>query len=114
MFRKLVVLACIVSFCPAAAGAQDAALLLRSQPGQEQAAEPSKAVNLMPARDPAVTLVAANDVQGVQAAQEQRPRKTHTGLTFKEFSEVHFGEGRWIYWAGAVAALVLLHVAVAD
>lgn len=114
MFKKLTMLICLISFFPAASGAQEAAILLRGQPAHEQATEPGKTVNLMPTKDPSATLVAANDVQGGQPAQEQRPRKTHTGLTFKEFCDVHFGEGRWIYWAGAVAALVALHVVVAD
>ena len=115
MFRKLTILACLMSFSPAAAGAQDVALLLNSQPVRERASEPTPAVNLMPTEDrQARTLVAANDMQGTQSAQEQRPRKTHHGLTFSEFADVHFGEYRWIYWVGAVAAIVVLHVAVVD
>lgn len=111
MFKKLAILVCLVSFAPAAAGAQDVALLANAQPAQQT--EAPRALNLMPTQDRAVTLVAANDIQG-QPAQEQGARKTHTGLTWKEFCDVHFGEGRWIYWAGAVAAIVALHVVAAD
>ncbi len=111
MFKKLAILVCLVSFAPAAAGAQDVALLANAQPAQQS--EAPRALNLMPSQEPAVTLVAANDIQG-QPAQEQGARKTHAGLTWKEFCEVHFGEGRWIYWAGAVAAIVAIHVVAAD
>lgn len=114
MFKKLTVLVCLMSFCPAAVGAQEAASLQTPQPVQERAAEPARTINLMPTEERATTLMAANDVQGTQAAQEQRPRKTHSGLTWKEFCEVHFGEYRWVYWAGAVAAIVAIHVVAAD
>ena len=110
MFKKLTIIACLVSFSPAAAGAQELALLASSQPAVEQS------VNLSPPvyKLAATTVLAANDTQGNQITEAQRPRKTHAGLTFKEFSEVHFGEYRWIYWVGAVAAIVALHVVVAD
>lgn len=110
MFKKLAILACLVSFAPAAAGAQEVALLANAQPVQQT--EAPRALNLMPTQESAVT-VAANDIQG-QPAQEQRAKKSHAGLTWKEFCDVHFGEGRWIYWAGAVAAIVALHVVAAD
>lgn len=111
MFKKLAILVCLVSFAPAAAGAQDVALLANAQPVQQS--EAPRALNLMPSEERAVTLVAANDIQG-QPAQEQSARKSHTGLSWKEFCDVHFGEGRWIYWAGAVAAIVAIHVVAAD
>ena len=114
MFKKLTVLACLISLCPAAAGAQEVAVLLNSQPAQERQAEPARTVNLMPTEERALTLMAASDVQGAQASREQRPGKTHSGLTWKEFCEVHFGEYRWVYWAGAVAAIVAIHVVAAD
>lgn len=114
MIKKFAILACLVSFAPAAAGAQDVALLANSQPVEQQAAEVQKSLNLMPREERSATLVAANDVQGTRTAAEERPRKTHTGLTFKEFCDVHFGEYRWVYWVGAVAAIVAIHVVAAD
>lgn len=114
MIKKLAILVCLVSFAPAAVGAQDVALLVNSQPVQQQATEVQKSLNLMPREELSATRVAANDVQGTQAASEERPRKTHTGLTFKEFCDVHFGEYRWVYWVGAVAAIVAIHVVAAD
>lgn len=115
MFRKLTLFVCLLSFSPAA-GAQDLALLVASQPALERSADPvpARAINLSPPdRGPAV-VVAANDLQESPMADEQRQARTHTGLTFKEFCEVHFGEYRWVYWVGAVAAIVALHVVVAD
>jgi hypothetical protein len=96
-----------MSMVPAAAGAQDVALLAQAQPAQEAPAT----VNLMPQENRAGVTLAANDMQGTR---EERPKKTHTGLTFKEFCDVHFGEYRWVYWVGAVAAIVAIHVVAVD
>lgn len=117
MFHKLMIFVCLISFCPAAVGAQDLALLAGARPSQEGPAEqaPAREINLsIPMDTQAAMLVAANDLQTNQMAEAQRPRKTHTGLTFSEFVDVHFGEYRWVYWVGAVAAIVALHVVVAD
>ncbi|MBU5637518.1 hypothetical protein KOM00_12345 [Geomonas sp. Red69] len=113
MLKKLAILVCLASFAPAAAGAQEVAPLL-NQPAQ-QAAPMQKSVNLMPREEREATVVAVNDAQGTtQGATEERPRKSHSGLTFKEFCDVHFGEYRWVYWVGAVAAIVAIHVVAAD
>ncbi|HJV65398.1 MAG TPA: hypothetical protein VJ550_06695 [Geomonas sp.] len=113
MFRRLTVLICLVSFSPAAAGAQELSVLARSseQAAERPAGEPGKEVNLYPAPDKESPqlVMAANDQQ-TAAAEEPRQHKTHTGLTLKEFAEVHFGEYRWVYWVGAATGLVLLHV----
>jgi hypothetical protein len=112
MFRKLVILVTLISFCPVAAGAQDVAILVKQQASEQMAAsEPVPQLNLRAAAEkaePNVT-VAANDMQEAPVADAPRPHKTHTGLTFKEFCDVHFGEYRWVYWVGAVGAIVLLH-----
>jgi hypothetical protein len=116
MFKKLTIIMCLLSFCPAAVGAQELAALQQSAPVAEQSGvvQVAKEVDLsLPAARQAATIMAANDVQGTGVASE-RPRKTHTGLTFQEFCEVHFGEYRWIYWVGAAAVLVAIHVAAAD
>jgi hypothetical protein len=118
MLRKLTILVTLLSFFPAAVGAQDLAVLGQSPLAIERPADqqPAPEINLSPRldRQAAANILAANDLQGGQLAAAEQPRKTHYGLTFKEFCEVHFGEYRWIYWAGAVAALVALHVVVAD
>lgn len=117
MIRKLTILFCLISFCPVAAGAQELALLAKSEPALEQQTtrEAGSGINLNAGIDKrAATMMAAADLQGSQVADPPRARKTHTGLTFREFVDVHFGEYRWIYWVGAAAALVALHIAVAD
>jgi len=117
MFRKLTILVCLISFCPAAVGAQDLAVLKQSSPAIERTAEQNPAreidLSLPVARQQAATILAQNDTQGAQAVATERPRKSHTGLTFEEFCEVHFGEYRWIYWVGAAAAIIAIHVVAA-
>ena len=118
MFRKLTILVCLVSFFPAAVGAQELAVLKQSPFSVERSAvqQAASEVDLsLPVARQAATVLAANDVQHTTLAAEpaERPRKTHTGLTFQEFCEVHFGEYRWIYWVGAAAALVAIHVVAA-
>ena len=110
MFFKLTILACIVSLLPSLAGAQEVGVLLNAPPAQERSVATPSPVNLMPTEDKqARIVVAANDLKGDPAAEQQRARKTHSGLTFGEFVEVHFGEYRWIYWAVAGAILVAIH-----
>lgn len=110
MFHRFILLALLVTFVPAAVGAQEIAVPANAAPPQQQSAAPSIPPNLMPAEPKEAAIVlAANDLQGGGAAEEQRPRKTHSGLTFQEFVEVHFGEYRWIYWAVAGAALIAIH-----
>ncbi|MBJ6750255.1 hypothetical protein [Geomonas anaerohicana] len=112
MLKKIIILACLVSLFPAVAGAQDVAFMVNQLPAQQ--APTQKNVNLMPREESATTLVAANDVQGAAGVAEERPKKSHSGMTFKEFCDVHFGEYRWVYWVGAVAAIVAIHVVAAD
>jgi hypothetical protein len=120
MFRRLVILVCLISFIPAAAGAQEAAVLLNSQAAVQRAAErePSAEVTLQASAAEAqgATVLAANDAQPCPPCSQasERSKKTHSGLTWDEFVDVHFGGYRWVYWAGAVGAIVLLHVLVAD
>lgn len=110
MFFRLIILACIVSLFPSMVGAQEVGVLLNSQPAEQLAVGTPAPVNLMPTGETqARVMVAANDLQGDPAAEAPRARKTHSGLTFSEFVEVHFGEYRWIYWAIAGAALVAIH-----
>lgn len=113
MMRKLTIFVCLVSFCPAAAGAQELAAIAQnpSTPIESPAnQQPAREVDLsIRVSTQVATLVAANDQQGSQAAEAERPRKTHSGLTFGEFVDVHFGDYRWVWWAGAAAALVAIH-----
>ena len=119
MFRKLTIFVCLISFFPAAVGAQELAVLKQAPLGIERpvAQQAAPEVDLsLPVSRQAATVLAANDVQHdtmAAAAPAERPRKTHTGLTFQEFCEVHFGEYRWIYWVGAAAAIIAIHVVAA-
>lgn len=111
MFRKLVVLLCLLSFFPAAASAQDLAQLNAAQPALEMNADQTlpASINLSaPMPKDEVLVLAANDQQSAKMTEE-RPRKTHTGLTFGEFVDVHFGDYRWIWWAVAVGGIVAIH-----
>ena len=116
MFRKFIVLICLLSFFPAAAGAQELALLDKAQPALEMTSGQTQPapINLSaPMPKDEAFVVAANDYQSTKMTEE-RPRKTHTGLTFQEFVDVHFGGYRWVWWAAAVAGIVAIHVVAAD
>jgi hypothetical protein len=117
MFKKLTILMCLISFCPAAVGAQELTALQATPPAVERTVDQQniREIDLsIPAARQAATVMAANDQQNSQMSASERPRKTHTGLTFQEFVDVHFGEYRWIYWAGAAVALVAIHVLAGD
>lgn len=122
MFRKLIVLVCLLSFSPVAAGAQELVQLANAQPVNAQlAVEPSaeaappRELNLMPTQDRSEKImVASNHLSGEKAAEAESPRRSHDGMTFKDFVDVHFGGYRWIYWAVAVAGIVAIHVVAAD
>lgn len=113
MLKKLIMLVCLVSFWPAAVGAQDLAVLQQAQVVADSGS--TREVDLsLPAVSQKATILAANDTQGRQMTESERPKKTHYGLTFGEFVDVHFGDYRWVWWAAAAAALVAIHVAAAD
>ena len=116
MFKKLTILVCLVSFFPAAVGAQDLAVLKQSPLAAERTVDqqPAREINLsLPEARQAAIVLAENTEQSGQMAATERPKKAHIGLTFEEFAEVHFGEYRWIYWVGAAAILVAIHVVAA-
>jgi hypothetical protein len=116
MFKNVTVIVCLVSFFPAAVGAQELAVLNQNPQPVVQAVDrqPAREVNLsIPVARQVAAVVAQNDTEQAPAVAAERPKKTHTGLTFQEFCEVHFGEYRWIYWVGAAAILVAIHVAAA-
>lgn len=105
MFRTLMIFVCLISFSPAALGAQGLPALA------DQSGPPALSLSLSApaAKDSDMVQLAANDRTG-DCAEAPRQHKTHSGMTFKDFAEVHFGEYRWIYWVGAVTGIVLLHV----
>jgi hypothetical protein len=116
MFRKLIVILCLVSFTPAAVTAQVlsavAAPPVSTGSATERSAQPSRDLNLsLPAETSTALLLAAAETQqgtAMAAAPEQKcvSRSSHS---WDNFLEVHFGGYRWVWWAGAVAILVAIH-----
>ncbi|UFS70006.1 hypothetical protein LPW11_19260 [Geomonas sp. RF6] len=106
MLRRLVVLICLMSFAPASVGAQQlaAALMPKEVTEQVAASQSSSVKNVM---------VAVNDVADRAATDTagQKETKSRPSCTFGEFFDIHFGGYRWLWWAGAAAALVAIHVA---
>lgn len=108
MFIKVIVVACLISMLPSLAAAGELGALTAAQPAPQSAVASPLEVNLMPSQaTESRMLVAANDLQAPPA--EERPRKTHSGLTFSEFVDVHFGDYRWVYWAIAGGILIAIH-----
>ena len=116
MFRKLIVILCLVSFTPAAVTAQElsavAAPPVSAGSATERSAQPSRDLNLSLSAETttAILLAAAETQQGtaMAAAPEQKcvSRSSHS---WDNFFEVHFGGYRWAWWAGAAAILVAIH-----
>jgi len=120
MFRKLTVIICRISFCPAAVGAQELAGLVGSQVADSQTTGQSQPNLSLPVTSypSGKQVVAENplckgDANCSEATKVEEPKKVaSSGMTIKEWAEIHFGDNRWIYWAGAGAVLVALHVFV--
>jgi hypothetical protein len=121
MFRKLIVVFCLISFAPAAVSAQGLVSVAAPPAGVVSAAEkaspPGGELNLsLPAeRSAAVLMAAAETSQAV--AMENAPgqkREARSSHSWDNFLDVHFGGYRWLWWAGAAAVLVAIHVSAAD
>jgi hypothetical protein len=120
MFRKLTVIICLISFCPVAVGAQELAGIANSQVvADQQSGQPQPNLSLPAMSNPAAKLDAAENplcsgaVNCTDAAKVEEPKKEKSsGITMKEWAEIHLGDNRWMWWAGAAAALVALHVFV--
>ena len=111
MFRKLIVVICLISFAPAAVSAQVltsiAAPPAAVVPAAEMAAPPAGELNLsLPAERSAVLMAAADTSQGTAPEQKQEARKSHS---WDNFVDVHFGGYRWLWWAGAAVILGVIH-----
>jgi hypothetical protein len=118
MFRKLTVVLCLISFCPAAVGAQEltgvagAQMVADMTSGQNK---PSKELNLsLPVNKyPADKLASAENPISSDAVKVDAPKmQKSSGVSLKEWAEIHWGNNRWVWWVGAAAALVALHVFV--
>lgn len=61
----------------------------------------------------AENLSCAGDANCSETPKVEEPKKVKSsGITMKEWAEIHWGDNRWIWWVGAGAALVALHVFV--
>lgn len=113
MFRKLIVVLCLVSFCPAAVGAQGM-VPVTTPPAAvvsvtENATSPSRVINLsLPAER--VLMAAADTSEGaVTKAPTEQKRESRSSFNWSNFAEVHLGDYRWVWWVGAAAVLVAIH-----
>lgn len=118
MFRKLTVLICLLSFLPAAAGAQglpvSASTPTAAISSSADSADPAgNNVNLMLAAEKSATiLVAAADTsQATAKATPEIKKESHSSFDMRNFADVHLAEGRWIWWAGALVVLAAIHIA---
>ena len=116
MFRKLIVVFCLISFAPAAVSAQGlvqvAAPVADVAPAAEKAPLPGGELNLsLPAERSAALLMAAAETSqavAMENAPEQK-RESRSSHTWDNFVDVHFGGYRWVWWAGAAAVLIAIH-----
>lgn len=108
MFRKLTVLICLLSFIPAAASAQEVAAVA-APPAAVQATAPN--LSLPAERTAAVSTAAAETSNGaaLASAPEHKTEARQSSFNWSNFGEVHFGDYRWVWWAGAAAALIAIH-----
>lgn len=120
MLRKLIVVICLISFGPAAVGAQGIAAITAPAAlvsTTESATPPPGGMNLaLPAEKAAAVLMAAADTtQGTAlAAAPEQKKASQSSFNWGNFAEVHLGDYRWIWWVGAAAALVAIHAGAGD
>jgi hypothetical protein len=117
MFRKLTVVLCLISFAPAAVGAQGLAALAAPPVAVAAAPETSAPATLaLPAKpSESIVLASADAPQGTSAAHAPEGKKaSHSSFNWGNFAEVHLGDYRWVWWVGAIAALAVIHVGAKD
>ena len=120
MLRKLLVVICLITFAPAAVGAQGMADAAVPQPSAVRVAADAPLagdidLSLPAASSRAVLLAAADSPQAMASdnAPEHRS-ESRSNHSWDNFVDVHFGGYRWVWWAGAAAILVAIHVSVVD
>jgi len=121
MLRKLTIVLCLISFAPAAVSAQGLTAVAAPQaavaPATEKNMTPVGEINLsLPAeRSAALLLAAAETEQGTATGNSpEQKRESRRAHSWDNFVDVHFGDYRWVWWAGAAAILIGIHVAAAD
>jgi len=121
MFRKLTIVVCLISFGPVAVNAQGLAALAASPAAIGLAAEnrapssPEANLSLPVERSATVLLAAAESSQrtAMVNAPEQK-KESRSAHSWDNFVDVHFGDYRWVWWAGAAAILIGIHAVAAD
>jgi hypothetical protein len=114
MLRKLMVLICLVSFVPAAASAQG--IVAAPSAAESALAVPTQLgggiILSLPAERSAAVLMAAADTSKeatAATAPEHKTEAKRSSFNWGNFAEVHLGDYRWVWWAGAAAALIAIH-----
>lgn len=108
MLRKLLVVICLITFAPAAVGAQGVAVAAAPLAGDIDLSLPADSSR-------AVQLAAADSPQPMASDKAPEPRsESRSSHSWGNFVDVHFGGYRWVWWAGAAAVLIAIHVAAAD
>ncbi len=114
MLRKLTVFICLISFAPAAVNAQGIVVGTASPVAVESSVAPAPErtmdLSLPAARSEVVLMAAADTSQGAATAPAPEQKKSeHSAFNWGNFAEVHLGDYRWVWWAGAAVALIAIH-----
>ncbi|MDD2897197.1 MAG: hypothetical protein PHI31_00655 [Desulfuromonadaceae bacterium] len=113
MLRTLTVVLCLLSFIPAAVGAQGLSTLAVppaiAEPASEKPTALAPSVNLsLPAATVQIAAAETTDGTATKSAPEQK-QQSRSSFNWGNFAEVHLGDYRWIWWAGAAVALIAIH-----
>ena len=121
MFRKLIIILCLVSFAPAAVTAQGLTAVatppVSAGPAAERTAQPPRELNLsLPAETSSAMLLAAAETsqRAANCASAEQKCESRSSHNWDNFVDVHFGGYRWVWWVGAAAILAAIHIAAAD
>lgn len=117
MFRKLTVFICLIAFAPAAVSAQGITTATAAETAVEStitmlpASDREINLSLTTERSSAVLMAAAETSQGTAMAgtPEHKKEAKSSSFNWSNFAEVHLGDYRWVWWAGAAVALVAIH-----
>lgn len=117
MLRKLTVFICLLSFAPAAVNAQGIAAFAAKSVAVESASLPATALSeqamdlsLPATRSEFILMAAADTSQGAATASAPEQKKSQqSSFNWGNFAEVHLGDYRWVWWAGAAVALIAIH-----
>jgi len=105
MFRKLIVVVCLLTFTPIAVGAQELAGLAAPVASAQTAAIPNKDLNLAASTEKVI-----REKQDALAIKGEEPAQSKTsGLTMGEWADIHFSNYRWVWWLGGAIVLGALH-----